>query len=112
MFQERCRVDKIKYTDNPRYKDQPLLRLLELYALHHIGRLSAEDEAGLKAMAPKLRATWGLQGEWHEVVAAAVKLPAGFPDHIRRLWEHERDEVAPEQFVRAVIDANVKHKPG
>lgn len=104
-------MDNVKYTANPRYEGQPLLRLLELYVLHHIGQLSAEDEAGLKAMAPKLRATWKLNGEWHEVVAAAVKLPSAFPDHIRRLWEHERDAVAPEQFARAIIDANVQHKP-
>lgn len=101
----------IKYTDNPRYEGQPLLRLLELYVLHHIGQLSGEDEAGLKAMAPKLRQTWGRDGEWHELVSGAVNLPAEFPAHVRRLWERERDTVAPEQFARMVIDANVKHKP-
>jgi hypothetical protein len=101
----------ITYSDNPRYKDQPLLRLLELYVLHHIGQLSAEDEAGLKAMAPKLSQSWGRQGEWHELVAAAVNLPPQFPAHLRQLWEHERDVVPAEQFAQMVVDANVKHKP-
>lgn len=104
-------MDNIKYTDNPRYKDQPLLRLLELYVLHHIGQLSAEDEAGLKEMTPRLRQAWGRDGEWHELVATAAKLPPQFPAHVRQLWEHERDVAAPEQFARLVVDANVQHKP-
>ena len=49
---------------NPRYNGKPLLRLLELYVLHVIGEISADDAERMVAMTPKLREIYGHSGEF------------------------------------------------
>lgn len=97
-----------------RYDGKPLLRLLELYALRAIGHLDPDDEARLEAMAPKLREIYGSSGEWHEVVAASVKLPPDLPAAIREMWERNqqiaRDNqvtLTPQMFVEMFVDQNL-----
>ncbi|MGO9530931.1 MAG: hypothetical protein ACLP2X_17420 [Syntrophobacteraceae bacterium] len=70
-------------TSNTRYQGKPLLRLLECYVLWAIGRLSEKEVGTLMKMTPKLQSVYGLQGEWHEVIAGALQLPDDMPEKIR-----------------------------
>lgn len=99
-----------------RYDGKPLLRLLELYALRAIGHLHPADEAQMVVMAPKLRAIYDRQGEWHEVVAAAVNLPPDLPEAIREMWERNQAiakandvTLTPQTFVEMFVDQNLAH---
>ena len=69
-------------SDNSRYDGKPLLRLLELYILNAIGELPLSEQESLNRLAPKLQAIYGGNGQWHEAVGAAVRVPADMP----QLW--------------------------
>ena len=98
---------------NSRYNGRPLLRLLELYVLKVIGELQESDAKTLDLMAPKLRSTYGVSGDWDEVIASVVGLSDGAPQAIQRMWK-ENSEVAkkggvdltPQQFSEMFVDAN------
>lgn len=100
-------------TPNPRYHGKPLLRLLECYVLWAIGELPAQDAVMLQALAPKLQATYKVQGEWHVVLAAAVNLPRQMPDLMRATWRknqqlaaRQQQVLTPQQFAELFVDAN------
>ena len=98
---------------NPRYDGKPLLRLLELYVLRAIGELPEQERQTLEKMAPKLKAIYGGNGEWHEAIAAAVHMPADMPTAIRDVWAKNL-EVArangvilhPQMFAEIFVDEN------
>jgi hypothetical protein len=101
-------------SDNPRYDGKPLLRLLELYALMAIDELPQTDRQTLERMAPKLRAIYGGDGEWHEAVAAAVRMPADMPAAFQDMWtrnlEIERANgvtLPPQMFAEMFVDENL-----
>ena len=73
-------------SDNSRYDGKPLLRLLEFYVLNAIGELPLPEQDGLNRLAPKLQAIYGGDGQWHEAVGAAVRVPADMPQLIRDMW--------------------------
>ena len=99
--------------DADRYDGKPLLRLLELYVLHAIGELSQPQERELAQMGPKLQELYGGNGEWHEAVAASMRIPANMPALIRDTWKKNLDIAAsrsatltPAQFAEMFVDKN------
>lgn len=100
-------------TANPRYDGKALLRLLELYVLRAIGELSQAEEDKLVAMAPKLHSLYGGSGEWHEAIAASMKMPPNMPALIQEIWTKNREiahanqvTLAPQQFAEMFVDEN------
>jgi hypothetical protein len=98
---------------NSRYDGKPLLKLLELYVLKAIGELSQDDEDRLNAMAPKLQATFGGGGQWHEAIEGAVRMDADTPQQLRDLWTRNLEiarannvKLTPQQFAEMVADSN------
>lgn len=99
---------------NPRYDGKPLLRLLELYVLKAIGELAPAEQQTLERMAPKLRAIYGGNGEWHEAVAAAVHLPSDMPVAIQDMWTKNLEiarangvTLHPQMFAEMFVDENL-----
>lgn len=96
-----------------RYAGKPLLRLLECYILSAIGELSAEDEARLRQMAPKLGAAYRVSGTWQEIIAQVMQFPTQAQDEFRKLWQHNQqlaaqqgEELQPQDFAEMVVDQN------
>ena len=64
-------------------------------------------------MEPELRALYGRDGAWHEIVAAIMELPDDLPATIAQMWRANQelaaahqDELAPEQFAEMFVDSN------
>lgn len=100
-------------TDVSRYKDKPLLRLAELYALWAIDQLPPRDRASLEELAPKLKDLFGGDGTWQSAVAAAAQFPIDMPLRIRQLWQVDVErakintaKLDPQSFVEAFVDTN------
>lgn len=98
---------------NPRYDGKPLLRLLELYVLRSIDKLLPEDQRTLEGIAPKLQALYGGNGDWHEAVAAAVRMSAHMPAAIRDMWTRNVEiaringvTLHPQNFAEMFVDEN------
>lgn len=98
---------------NSRYSGKPLLRLLELYVLKTIGELPEPDAKTLELMAPKLRSTYGVSGDWGEVISSVAGLSGGVPDAIRNMWRENSElakksgaKLTPQQFSEMFVDAN------
>jgi len=96
-----------------RYDGKPLLRLLELYVLKTIGELQESDAKTLELMAPKLRATYGMSGNWDEVIASVAGLSDGAPDAIQNMWKENFElakkngvRLTPQKFSEMFVDAN------
>lgn len=96
-----------------RYAGKPLVRLLELYVLRSIGELPQSEEQKLTQMAPKLHAIYGGNGEWHEAIAASMKMPANMATLIADTWKRNLDIAAsrgarltPDQFAQMFVDQN------
>lgn len=98
---------------NPRYDGKPLLKLLELYVLKAIGELPRKEEDILNAMAPKLQATFGGGGQWHEAIESAVRMDADTPEQLRGMWTRNLEvarangvTLTAQQFAEMVADSN------
>lgn len=98
---------------SPRYDGKPLLRLLELYVLRAIGELPQQEGQILEKMAPTLMAIYGGDGEWHEVVATAVHMPADMATVIRDMWARNLEiarskgmTLYPQMFAEMFVDEN------
>lgn len=96
-----------------RYEGKPFLRLLECYVLWSIDQLPANQAERLEDMAPRLRATYGADGTWQEVVATQMEFPSDLPASLRGMWErtlvnasNKQEPVDPEAWAQAVVDAN------
>jgi hypothetical protein len=102
-------------TDDLRYDGKPLLRLLELYILHVLGELPLPEQESLNRLAPKLQSLYGGNGQWHEAVAAAVRMPAEVPATIREMWEKNLEiarannvpALTPQKFAELFVDENL-----
>ncbi len=100
---------------NDRYNGRPLVRLAELYVLWVIGHLATADESNLKRMTPKLRETFGVDGEWHHVIAAVLQLSPQSADTIRQMWTRNCEiaarnnlQLTAQQFAEMFVDKNFK----
>ncbi len=96
-----------------RYDGKPLFRLLDLYVLWAIGKLPPDQEDGLKRIAPKLQASFGGGGQWHEAVERIVRMDADTPQQIRDMWARNLEiaranglTLTPEEFALMVVDEN------
>lgn len=96
-----------------RYDGKPLVRLLELYVLWSLDALSDADAQTLEDMTPKLRQVYGATGEWHDVIAAALKLPAAMPADMRAMWARNveianarGEALTPQRFAEMIVDDN------
>lgn len=96
-----------------RYDRKPLLRLLELYVLHVIGKISRDDADYMVGITPKLREIYGCSGEWQDIIAASVKLPQHASADIRSMWEKNQEiarinnvTLSPQQFAEMFVDEN------
>ena len=102
-------------SDNTRYDGKPLLRLLELYILKAIDELSLPEQETLDRLAPKLQAVYGGNGQWHEAVAAAVRMPADMPQLIRDMWQKNLEiaqannvpALSAQRFAEMFVDENL-----
>jgi hypothetical protein len=97
-----------------RYVGKPILRLLELYVLWSIDRLSDDEATRLLAMAPKLTDTFGGDGTWQDAIATTMELPANMPELIRELWANNQQiavangvELPAQQFAEMFVDSNL-----
>jgi hypothetical protein len=97
-----------------RYAGKPLLRLLELYVLWALSRITQEDEGRLQAMAPKLTSLYGGDGSWQSALATAMHMPENMADLIREMWAKNQGiatangvELLPQQFAEMFVDNNL-----
>lgn len=99
---------------NDRYKDKPLLRLLELYVLDAIGKLEEKDRALLEKMTPKLCETFGTKGTWKQAIEKAMEFPSHMPGLIAENWEKNLEKLTeeqklqlnPEEYAMQFVDNN------
>lgn len=97
-----------------RYTDQPFLRFVDAYVMKAIDRLDAATETYCAAMEPQLRQSFGLDGNWVQIVEKQMQLPADLPQRIRQIWTEgqARFEAAngqpadPAQFAMTFVDRN------
>lgn len=96
-----------------RYSGKPFLRLLECYVLWSVGQLPKEQAEMLEGMAPKLGATYGVDGTWQEVVASQMEFPPDLSEALQGMWDRtlvdaggQRGTVDPEIWAQQVVDSN------
>jgi hypothetical protein len=96
-----------------RYAGKPFLRLLDCYVLDAIHQLDDVQRASLQKTEPKLRAAYGVDGSWLEIVRAQMALPDSLSDTIYIQWlaylSHAKmcgKTVEPNEFVKSFVDAN------
>jgi hypothetical protein len=98
-----------------RYDAKPLLRLLELYVLNAIDELPLPEQESLIRLAPKLQAIYGGNGQWHEAITAAVRMPADMPQSIRDMWAKNLEiarannvpALSAQKFAELFVDQNL-----
>ena len=67
-----------------RYAGRPFARLLDAFVLDAVGVLDERTASDMAALAPRLRATFGMAtGSWQDVVRAQMDIGAGFEHWIR-----------------------------
>lgn len=96
-----------------RYEGKPFLRLLECYVLWSVDRLPPDQAETLEVMAPKLAATYGVDGTWQDIVAAQMEFPPDLPGALRGMWERtlvnaggQRHTVDAELWAQQVVDSS------
>jgi hypothetical protein len=97
-----------------RYEGKPFLKLLDAYVLWAIDELPEGNAQSLAEMTPKLRSTYGLDGDWKQIVSAVMELPPNMPTLIRNLWIKNTEIakrngalLAPLEFAKMFVDANL-----
>lgn len=97
-----------------RYAGKPMLRLLELYVIWSLDRLSEDDAKRLQSMAPKLSETFGGDGTWQDAIATTMELPGNMPDLIRDMWIKNQKiavengvELPAQKFAEMFVDNNL-----
>lgn len=99
-------------TDNhSRYDGKPLLRLVELWVQWVINEIDPQDLSRLSAMEPKLRDTWKLKGNWHDMIETLLELQPPVKDELQAMWRRnleaaKQQNVAPpvEMFAQSIAD--------
>jgi hypothetical protein len=96
-----------------RYEGKPMLRLLECYVLWAIDELDASQQSMLYEMTQKLQLTYGLQGQWQEIIVSVMELPSNMSDLIRGMWKKNQAiaqkkglPLSPQQFAEMLVDQN------
>jgi len=102
-------------TDVPdRYKDRPILVLLENYVLDAIGALPREKSA---LMAEVIAKNWGVEGgsaaDWRATMRANLELPDDLDASLRDLWERNKAAIPDTfDFARMAVDKLFKDITG
>ncbi len=100
---------------NPRYEGKPLLRLLECYILKCVGQLSSDQETMLAQMEAGLSKTFGVDGNWCEIISQKMEFSAELPGHLREMWRQNvaagpnQTRLSPEHFAQYVVDSSFSH---
>ncbi|HEY2882766.1 MAG TPA: hypothetical protein VGJ15_10040 [Pirellulales bacterium] len=89
-----------------RYDGKPFLRLVELYILWTINKLSADDEQRLAAMTPKLSEIFNRQGTWHDILAAEMDFSPELPTQINARWLESKQRA--EDFAQRIADELIR----
>jgi hypothetical protein len=96
-----------------RYKDRPLLRLLDCYILDVIGELPQQQKDVLEKLEPRLREVFGSAGQWREIVEEQMGFLPSVPLGIETVWasfqENEQRlgrKPSPSEFVREFVTQN------
>jgi hypothetical protein len=69
-----------------RYKDRPLLRLLDCYVLDVIGELPQEQRQTLERLEPRLHEVFGSAGSWRDIVEEQMGFVPAVTLGIETLW--------------------------
>ncbi|SBV33237.1 conserved protein of unknown function [uncultured Sphingopyxis sp.] len=97
-----------------RYTDKPFLRFVDAWVLKAIDQLDPETEAYCQAMAPQLEQSFGVKGNWEQIVARQMKFGPELPAQIRKIWtdgkaryaEGHGEAADPRQFAMIFVDRN------
>jgi hypothetical protein len=97
-----------------RYVEKPLVRLLECYVLWAIDALHPADELQLDELAPRLAELYDVQGNWHQIVAGVMELPANMRAIVQAYWERgtavareSGEALDPQRFAESFVDAHL-----
>lgn len=99
-----------------RYTDKPFLRFVDAYVLKAIGHLDAATDDYCTAMVPHLEQSFGLTGNWAQIVEQQMKFAPDLPNRILKIWtegqarfEQGNGEPAdPVQFAMIFVDRNLR----
>jgi hypothetical protein len=101
----------MKETD--RYKDRPLLILLENYILSSIGSLAPDKE---KSAVSITQCVFGGGADWRSTLRATLHLGDSLDGSLRQMWATNQEiakkadvSLSPEDFARMVADQNFAH---
>ncbi len=99
--------------DSDRYKDRPLLRLLDCYILDAIGQLPSRQEEALKRLEPGLQEAFGSEAGWREIVEEHVGFLPSAAMQMEIVWAGYQEmqkaqggEIVPAEFVRGFVAQN------
>jgi len=102
-----------------RYKDRPLLRLLDCYILDVIGELPKQQKEVLEKLEPRLHEVFGSTGSWREIVEVQMGFVPSVPLGIETVWasfqENEQRlgrKPSPAEFVREFVAQNFPETEG
>ena len=90
-----------------RYKEDPFLRLVELYVLRAIGKLGYKEELAMIKLTPELQSIYDHQGQWFEIVEYVMEFPKGAANEITSEWKRalkQNKSLQPEDFARSFTD--------
>ncbi len=96
--------------DIDRYRDRPILMLLEYYVRDCISPLSGEDRALSQRLVDQI---FDGRGDWKETVRSQLGLSASLDDQIQSMWsesvtvaEDSGSPLDPGEFAEAVVEEN------
>ena len=93
-----------------RYRDKPLLIILENYILDCIGALEPERQQTVRAVVQR---TFGGGDDWKKTIREMVQMDESLDEQLRQMWQHNQEtarangvELLPIQFAKMVADQN------
>ncbi|WP_332818028.1 hypothetical protein [Sphingopyxis sp.] len=97
-----------------RYTDKPFLRFVDAWVLKAIGHLDEATETYCQAMVPQLEQSFGLAGDWEQIVEKQMKFAPELKAQIRKIWtegkarfeEGNGQPADPVQFAYIFVDRN------
>jgi hypothetical protein len=96
-----------------RYAGKPFLRILECYVLNCIGRLDPQDDRQLRAIEPKLRNVYKIEGDWTSIVRGVMGFQPAVDDFIKDSWirnlqtaERNGDRLTAQRYAEMICDEN------
>ena len=93
-----------------RYSGKPLLVVLENYVLDCIGCFPNDKRAAIVAV---VKQVFGGDDDWKTTVRANLQLNESIDDHIRQMWERNKEiafqtgqTLLPVDFAKMIVDEN------